>query len=527
MNDYFKIGVWPDGYYLTANQFNQGFLSWGGQGVVVFERDKMLQGQQARMVYFDLYNVDSNLGGMLPADLDGQAPPAGMPNIFAEIDDNAWGYSPDQIQLWQLDVDWVNTASSTFTKIGALPVAAFDSDMCGGSRNCISQPGGTNVDAIADRLMWRLQYRNFGTHQTLMANHTVDVDSSDHAGVRWYELRNTGSGWSVYQQGTFAPDANHRWMASIAMNGKGEIGLGYSISSTSVYPSIRYTGRLPGDALGQMTQGEGTIINGTGWQGHSAGRWGDYSSLNVDPIDDCTFWYTQEYFTSQVSGNASWQTRIGSFRLTTCESQPIDNPPTVTITNPAEGATVSGTVTVTANASDDNGVTQVQFFVDDVSLGIDTTAPYEAVWNTTTVTNGAHVVKAVATDTANKTGQDTNNVTVSNGGGDTTLHVGDLDGSKTQGSRNWTATVTIDVHDGAHNPISGVKVSGKWAGATTTVSCTTDSAGRCSLNRSVPNRTTSISFQVTALSKTGFTYVSSANHDPDGDSNGTSITINK
>ncbi|MEZ4771002.1 MAG: hypothetical protein R2844_21610 [Caldilineales bacterium] len=335
LNDYPHFGVWPDGYYMSINQFVGN--SWGGAGAVAFERDKMLQGLPAQMVYFDLYGVDANLGGMLPSDLDGPAPAAGTPNIFAQMDDNAYGYSPDQLQLWNFHVDWANPSASTFAQAKVLLTAAFDSNMCAGSRNCIPQQGTTRkLDAIADRLMYRLQYRNFGSYQTLVLNHTVDVNSTDRAGLRWYELRDSGAGWNIYQQGTFSPDASGRWMGSVAMDSSGNIGLGYSASGSTMYPAIRYTGRLAGDTLGQMTQGEGTIINGTGAQTHSASRWGDYSSLSVDP-DGCTFWFTSEYV--QTTGSAPWRTRIGSFALPGCGSAPTPTatntpvpPPTATNT---------------------------------------------------------------------------------------------------------------------------------------------------------------------------------------------------
>ena len=378
--------------------------------------------------------------------------------------------------------------------------------------------------------MYRLQYRNFGATQTLVFNHTIDVDSTDHAGVRWYELRNPGSGWAVYQQGTYAPDATHRWMGSVAINGQGEYALGYTASSTSVYPSVKFTGREPTDPLGQMTQGENTIVAGTGYQTHSSGRWGDYSQMSVDPTDDCTFWYTQEYYATPNS-SAGWQTRIGSFKLPLCGSAPVDNPPSVSITAPAEGATVSGTVSVTANASDDKGVNQVEFFVDGASIGVDTTSPYAASWNTTTATNGAHTVKAVATDTASQTGQDVHNVTVSNGTPATAMHVGDLDGSGTnQAANRWQANVTITVHDSSHSPLSGVVVNGSWsAGAIGTSSCTTGTNGTCTVSKgSLAKRTVaSVTFTVSGLTKTGYTYQSSANHDPETDSNGTAIKVNR
>ena len=190
--------------------------------------------------------------------------------------------------------------------------------MCGFSRSCIPQPGTSQgLDAISDRLMHRLQYRNFGAYSAIVANHTVDADGADHAGPRWYELRNTGSGWSIFQQGTYAPDSEHRWMASVAMDSGGNIALGYSVSSSSVFPSIRYAGRLISDPAGDLSQGEAEIIAGSGNQTFFDGRWGDYSGLSVDPTAgsnggiDCDFWYTQEYIVT--SGVANWQTRVGAF----------------------------------------------------------------------------------------------------------------------------------------------------------------------------------------------------------------------
>jgi hypothetical protein len=325
LNDYPKFGVWPDGYYMAINQFKCNLVRcrWGGQGVVAFERDAMLAGASARMVYFDLESVNSNLGGMLPSDWDGPAaPPPGAPNPFAQVDDDAWGYSPDQLQIWNFAVNWANPTASTFTHAHSLTTLPFNSNMCGYSRSCIPQPGTTaKLDAISDRLMFRLQYRNFGSHQALVTNHTVDENGSDRAGIRWYELRDTGTGtgWSIAQQGTYAPaDGHHRWMGSVAMNSAGHIAMGYSISSGAVWPSIRATGRLDGDALGAMTQGEITIVGGSGSQTHSSSRWGDYSHLSVDPLDDCTFWYTQEYYSSPTF-SADWKTWIGSFKLRDCD----------------------------------------------------------------------------------------------------------------------------------------------------------------------------------------------------------------
>ncbi len=347
LNDYPHFGVWPDGYYMSVNQFNGSTFAWQGQGVAVFERSQMLTGGVARMVKFDLFSTDPNLGGMLPSDLDGPAPAAGEPNHFSEMDDDAFGAFPDQLQIWDFHVDWTNTANSTFAHIIDLPVAAFDSVFaCGANgRRCIPQPSTTaRLDAISDRLMYRLQYRNFGSYGTLVTNHTVDVDGASHAGVRWYELRNSGSGWSIFQQGTYAPDASHRWMGSAAMNGQGEIALGYSNSSSTIFPSVKYTGRVAGDPLGAMPQGEGIIVSGTGSQtDNSFNRWGDYSMLAVDPVDDCTLWYTQEWV--QTTGSATWKTRIGSFRVTSCGT-PATPTPTTTGTPPTPTMTPTHTPTV-------------------------------------------------------------------------------------------------------------------------------------------------------------------------------------
>ncbi|MBI3173982.1 MAG: hypothetical protein HYZ25_09695 [Chloroflexi bacterium] len=373
MNDYPHFGVWPDGYYMTVHEFAGG-ATWAGQGVAVFERDKMLTGQAARMVKFNLYATDPNMGGMLPTDLDGPAPAAGTPNYFVEPDDNAGGFAQDQVQVWAFHVDWANTANSTFTRAATLATASFDSNMCNGSRTCIPQQGTTaKLDAIADRALYRAQYRNFGSYQTIVLNHTVDATGGDVAGVRWYELRNTGgAGWVINQQSTFSPDSTNRWMGSVAMNSAGDIGLGYSASSSTMYPSLRYTGRLAGDPLNSMTQGEGTLIAGTGAQTHTAARWGDYSMLAVDPVGDCTFWYTSEYV--QTTGSATWRTRIGSFKLSNCVSGPPPTPtntglpPTATntpvpptATNTPAPITSTGFLVPTANsavtssAGDNNG----------------------------------------------------------------------------------------------------------------------------------------------------------------------------
>jgi hypothetical protein len=321
MNDYPKFGVWPDGYYMTVNQFTAG--GWAGAGVVAYERDAMLVGDPtAQAIGFDLYSVNPNYGGMLPSDFDGTImPPAGAPNPFIEWDDSTWIGPNDSVRIWEFHVDWAVPGNSTFG-IGGNPnyvvnTSNVDPNMCGGSRACIPQPSpGYPLDAIADRLMFRAQYRNFGGYETLVANHTVDL-GGDRAGIHWMELRDSGSGWTLHQDGVYGPaDGENRWMGSIAMDRDGNIALGYSVSSTQTYPSIRYTGRMAGDPLGTLPQGEASVIAGSGVQTSTYSRWGDYSMMSVDPVDDCTFWYTQEYY--EVTGYAPWQTRVGAFQFPTC-----------------------------------------------------------------------------------------------------------------------------------------------------------------------------------------------------------------
>ncbi|MCI0409490.1 MAG: hypothetical protein L0191_13180, partial [Acidobacteria bacterium] len=282
----------------------------------------------AQMVFFNLAvspNAHPEFFGLLPSDLDGPPPPPGTPNFFVEAADDIFGRPSDEINIWEFHVDWGNPSNSTFgllnTPNQTLIPAPFDSNLCSFSFNCIPQPGGANLDAISAQLMYRLQYRNFGAHQTLLANHTVDVDGTDHAGIRWYELRNMGSGWTIHQQGTYAPDSDHRWMGSVAMDQSGNIGLGFSVSGPSTFPSIRYVGRLAGDPLGTLPQSESPLIAGSGFQTHPSGRWGDYSMMAVDPADDCTFWYTQEYY--PASSQSGWHTRVGSFKFEFCGANPV------------------------------------------------------------------------------------------------------------------------------------------------------------------------------------------------------------
>lgn len=290
--DYPKLSVWPDGYYGTFHIFNGNFQ---GMAAVSFEREKMLIGDpDAQMIYFGEY---STRFGYLSADVDGDPPPAGTPCYFTGI--NFWGNH--NIEIWEMTPDWVNTAASTFTLKKILTPATFNSNISG-----IPQPGtSTQLDAFESNLMFRLPYRNFGDHTTLLANHVAKVGAT--VGIRWYEFRKEAGDWYIYQQGTFQPDTENRWMGSIAMSDNGSIALGYSVSSSTTYPSIRYTGRTVDAPLGEMNIEEVELKTGSSSQS-GISRWGDYSCLTVDPSQDNVFWFTTEYMKSN-----GWGTWISSF----------------------------------------------------------------------------------------------------------------------------------------------------------------------------------------------------------------------
>ncbi|MCX6244987.1 MAG: hypothetical protein NTU98_09815 [Bacteroidetes bacterium] len=303
--DYPKYGIWRDSYFLSINKFTPVNYNWNGAGAAAMNRKAMLKGDPAAALVLFNFPVSDEAGSLLPVDCDGPFPPAGTPGYFAYLSD----YITYHLGIYELHADWVTPANSTIGNFTSLPVTSFNAYFTNG----IAQNGTTvQLDPLSDRLMYRLQYHVFGDHSSMVCNHTVNT-GSEVAGVRWYELRNAGSGWSVYQQSTYAPDANSRWMGSIAMDQNGNMALGYSVSSSSMYPSIYYTGRLSGDAINTMTQAESVIINGGGAQLHWVQRWGDYSSMSVDPTQCGTFWYTQEYY--QYTASYDWKTRIASFQL--------------------------------------------------------------------------------------------------------------------------------------------------------------------------------------------------------------------
>lgn len=305
--DYPKLGVWPDGYYFSTDLADH--FKFMGTMVCAFDRNNMLLGNVATEQCFQV--ADTTIYSFLPADVDGHiAPPQGSPNYFVNLDP-----TNDALDLWQFHVDWTTPSNSTFIGPSIIPVAHYNEACQGGV--CIPQRGSTQLlDSLGDRVMYRLSYRNFATgYESLLVVHSVDTRTT--VGVRWYEIRNPGGNPpTLYQQGTYAPDHSFRWMPSIAQDKVGNIAVGYSVSSRSVYPAIRYTGRIPSDPLGTMERGN-SIKEGTGAQLPGNGHWGDYTAMTIDPADDCTFWYTNEYYS--VNSIKNWRTRIASFKFPSCQ----------------------------------------------------------------------------------------------------------------------------------------------------------------------------------------------------------------
>ena len=339
--DYPHLSVWPDAYYMSMNVFNATGTTYLGPQPFAFDRAKMLAGQPATFVS-PVGPLGGSVDPFLPADLDGsRLPPTGAPNTFVGFPGQA---SNPIYTAYHFHVDFVTPANSTFTTFANPPAAGFTA-LCPTSRACVPQNGVTSsnyLDGIGDRLMFRLAYRNFGDHESVVG--TYSVSSGGVAGLRWFELRNVTSGpVTVYQQSTYQPDTTWRWMASAAMDGQGNLAIGFSASSSSIHPQLRYAGRLATDPLNTWAQGEAHLYDGPGSQTGSGNRWGDYSSLTIDPVDDATFWYTNEYYSSTTSYN--WRTRIGSFKLATGNSTPTPTPtPTAT---PIATATPTPTVSPT------------------------------------------------------------------------------------------------------------------------------------------------------------------------------------
>ncbi len=302
MADYPKVGVWHDGIYITANMFA---FSGGFQGVKIWA----LKTPDIYSGTLEAQSVTDSTAlawSLLPATARSATPP---PTDEAEylfaLDADDWGGINDALVCWQYAVDWSDSANTTWSGPVRIPTASFAL-----SSTQIPQPDTNNtLDSMYSRLMYPATYMNYGSHQAVFLCHTVYVNN--YQCPRWYEVRVNGGIGSIYQQGTYAPGTNHRWMGSIAADGYGGIALGYSAGSDNLYPSIEYAGRIVFDTDGELLQGENILFSGSGSQ-KFYDRWGDYTTMSLDPTDDTTFWYTNEYY---AATGTNWQTRIGSFRL--------------------------------------------------------------------------------------------------------------------------------------------------------------------------------------------------------------------
>jgi hypothetical protein len=342
LNDYPKIAMWPDGYYITYNMFANA-QNFSTSRVCAMDRVKMIAGDANATT--QCFDTGPNFFGLLVADLDGKTQPAtGQPAHVIALD------SSTDLAYWQLHVDFTTPANSTLSATPQMITITDFTPYCKADPQCqaaVTTPNSTEpLDSLADRAMNRFVYRRFADHEAMLLSHSVQIGNTatPPGGVRWYELRN-GATPTVFQSGTFQPDATVRWMPSIAMDASGDIALGYTQASSALNPAIKYTARQPSDAPGTMGFGEGTLMAGTATQQTNGGnRWGDYASVNIDPADDCTFWLTHEYY---ATGNNVWSTRIGSFVLPTCSAFDVKQPDPESV---PQGGSMTYTITTATTA---------------------------------------------------------------------------------------------------------------------------------------------------------------------------------
>ena len=345
--DYEKISVWPDAYYMSANIFNSSGTAYLGPQGYAMDRTAMLAGSPATIIVGPI--LGSSFPPMLPADMDGSIlPTTNAPNSFVLWPDTG------TYRIYHFVVGVPFGTGSSFTLFGSSPAAAF-TEICTTTRDCVpalnaSTPG-NKMDSLGDRPMFRSAYRKFADgHESLVGNFTVNVGGI--AAIRWYELRGVTAGpVSTFQEATYAPaDGTWRWMGGIAMDKSGDIALGFSASSALIHPNIRYTGRLSTDPINTLPQGEATLFAGNGSQTDTVNRWGDYSDMTVDPVDDCTFWYTQEYYDTVSSFN--WRTRIGNFKFAECGGGGGEN---IVLTGSAVTRGTKSRVTLTWTPAENDG----------------------------------------------------------------------------------------------------------------------------------------------------------------------------
>ncbi|HEX8169816.1 MAG TPA: hypothetical protein VF824_04655 [Thermoanaerobaculia bacterium] len=306
-NDYPKVGVGSDGnYYITYNMFKRG-RTFAGGWVCAWNGSAMRAGTNPAGLQ-QCFTTSS--ASLLPADLD-----KGYTAGVTVRDEFVMNFGTNALNVWKLHVDFANSANSSLSGPTAIAVPAFSKACAGGT--CIPQPGTSQqLDSLADRLMYRLAYRQFAGYDAFLVTHAVTAGSS--TGIRWYELRSTNGGTpTVFQSGTYAPDSAYRWMSSGAMDKQGNIIIGYSVSSSSVKPDIRFSSRAPGDPAGTLGGETAMAPTTRGSQQSTLARWGDYAAMSVDPADDCTMYFTTEYL--KADGKFNWSTRIGKTKASGCQ----------------------------------------------------------------------------------------------------------------------------------------------------------------------------------------------------------------
>ena len=308
--DYPRPAVWPDGYYVPSSTGDEVIQ----KHACVVDRAQMLKGADAteQCVIIDDVNFLNN------ADLDGkQLPPKGAPNIMVAAGGTQLKkvLEDDGIYVWTFHVDWKNPSKTKVVGPTKIAVAPYHYLCDGQLTNCVTQPGAERrLDAQGDKIMARLVYRRIGSQESIVAVHSVNTASGG-GGVRWYEFRlDKRRNVSLHQQGTYAPEGFYRWMASPAMDGKGNIGIGYSFGGTPHFVGQRFAGRLAGDPKGMLTLGETVLVEGEAAQTTTL-RWEDYTQTAVDPSDDCTVWYVGDYLKKDAQ---NYSTKIGAFRMPGC-----------------------------------------------------------------------------------------------------------------------------------------------------------------------------------------------------------------
>lgn len=475
-NDYPKHGITSESITMMANLFIPPSFPFGGTLLAAFDKQAMYDGDPANV-------VASNIGGaefgFVAGDLDDPAGTAGfVPALFATAMSRN-----NLFDIWEIDVNWASPGSATTNRIAGIPIDPFDSTLCGATRGrCIPQPSpGNPLESLAGRLMHRLQIRDFGTYRTMLASHTVDINNTGRAGIRWYEMRESGGNWSLHQSGTYAPsDGEYRWMPSIAMNASGDIGLGFMLSSTSTFVSIgTVTQTAAASGTGAFDGSEEICLAGSGaLSGSSTGnnRSGDYSATNVDPLTD-TFWHTNEYIKAP-GGNFVWHTGVCEFET----GGVANNPPVVAITAPADGSSFNQgdpvTFTGTANDTEDGNISASINW----SSNLDGPLGSGSSITTSTLSTGTHTVTASATDSGSLTGTDQIDVTIVGPSG-TDIHVENIVTGTQASNGPWKyGTATVTIFDDLGNPVSGATVQGTFSGTINeTASGTTGSNGTVTL----------------------------------------------